>query len=1131
MTSAEEPPLWQPGATVLEEFRVERHLGAGSFGQVSLVENRRSGERYAVKRLVIRDPVAQNRFLLEAQRWINLPRHPNIVTCYFVRTVGEEIAIFSEYVSGGSLADWIADRRMYADAALDRALRIAIQTAWGLDAAHRLGLLHLDVKPGNVLLTADGAAQVADFGLAAGEEIPAEVRVQLEAVVDYITDVPGVDEAQREVMREIMRKQLLERKDDEAINVAGGEGLSPAYSSPEQAYGRDLTQATDVYSWAVSMLEMFAGARTWPAGPDAGIALAELLRGDDARGGIPIPVPVGEVLRACLQTDASARPPSLGEVADRLVALYADYSGHALDISVPEVATAGDARSQVLAADAGISWGDPRGWLRFAYDAAGLDDRDAVAFWPNSVGTLKAQALQDLRALSEARRVLEPAAEAQGRSAVIAYGHLLVDIGRVRVALGDRQGAIRDYEEAVRVLGDEGLDAGLDESRALVGLAILLRGEERQEDSLAASGRAIELCRAAALDGDADARTALGTALLTDANTRQGTEEAIALHAEASATLEAAGDDAGLVRALAAQAAALVAAGHEDAEQAWKRADATLDRLLEGGRRDLLPLRALMLLNRASQAPTIPEQLRYARDAIEVYSPLVTERGMYRLAGEFGQALFFAARGEEHAGRPQEAVAGYSRARSILEDAVVRDGRSDLTDELAECYDHESTLLTSLGRIDEAVRAARRAVNMWTRVAEHDGAAAWSTQLATAKVKLVASLGDAGDVEGAMEEVTEAIGLLEGQSDAVDADGHRRALAGAYAARGTVLRRGGDLRGALESNEAALAILHQLGHVEDRRDEARILQNVGNVLSDAGEHTAGVDAVKEAIEIREGLGDDQRSQAELADAYHNLSNKLFKAGDYEFAGAAVERAVGLYEDLVDRGRTDIAPELSRLRLMQAMLLQRLFDPQGAIELLAAARETYRDGGGLDAETLEAIRNTIDRQVETIHELVAADAADVPRWMEKARESVERGTLYSQQGNADLACMVMEEAVGWLVFLTEKYPAEPLWHLCGETCAKLGLVAYSAGRAAVGVRGFAIAVNCFLLRLEDGVDSGRMDDLGKAYAGLAVLLATQGEDERADAAMAEMEATLRPLDPAIADRWIASTQQLRGELPR
>jgi serine/threonine protein kinase len=74
-------------------------------------------------------------------------------------------------VEGGSLEAWIAERRLTQ---LDHILNVAIQFAWGLHAAHDLRLVHQDVKPGNVLMTPDGVAKVADFGLARARAVAGE---------------------------------------------------------------------------------------------------------------------------------------------------------------------------------------------------------------------------------------------------------------------------------------------------------------------------------------------------------------------------------------------------------------------------------------------------------------------------------------------------------------------------------------------------------------------------------------------------------------------------------------------------------------------------------------------------------------------------------------------------------------------------------------------------------------------------------------------------------------------------------------------------------------------------------------------------------------------------------------------
>jgi serine/threonine protein kinase len=154
---------WAAGQVILDDYVVERELGRGGMGKVYLLRSRSTGQPFAVKRAFLRNENSRSDFLTELQTWIDLPDHPHLVACRFFRTVGDEVVIFAEFVEGGSLADWIRDRRLTG---LEQILDAAIPFAWGLHAAHELGLVHQDVKPGAALMTADGQVKVADFGLA-----------------------------------------------------------------------------------------------------------------------------------------------------------------------------------------------------------------------------------------------------------------------------------------------------------------------------------------------------------------------------------------------------------------------------------------------------------------------------------------------------------------------------------------------------------------------------------------------------------------------------------------------------------------------------------------------------------------------------------------------------------------------------------------------------------------------------------------------------------------------------------------------------------------------------------------------------------------------------------------------------
>jgi serine/threonine protein kinase len=151
---------------------VEGELGEGGMGTVYLlVRSQSTGQRFAVKKTWFRNEASQRNFLSELQTWLDLPEHPHLVACRFFRTVEAELAIFAEYVESGSLEACIAERRLTQ---LDHILDVAIQFAWGLHAAHELGLVHQDVKPGNVLMTPDSVAKVSDFRLARARAVAGE---------------------------------------------------------------------------------------------------------------------------------------------------------------------------------------------------------------------------------------------------------------------------------------------------------------------------------------------------------------------------------------------------------------------------------------------------------------------------------------------------------------------------------------------------------------------------------------------------------------------------------------------------------------------------------------------------------------------------------------------------------------------------------------------------------------------------------------------------------------------------------------------------------------------------------------------------------------------------------------------
>jgi WD40 repeat protein/serine/threonine protein kinase len=317
--------VWQVGDVILDTYDVTDILGEGGFGTVYKVHHRNWNVDLAVKSPRLEtflpggraqtvgdaETVAQTGsledFLRECETWINLGLHPHIVSCYYVRTLGHLTRIFIEYVEGGSLKDWIRSRKLYEGGhqkALERILDIAIQMAWGLHYAHEQGLVHQDVKPANVMMTPDGTAKVTDFGLAQA----------------------------RAMVGETQYARLL----GESVVVPGAGLMTPAYCSPEQANGRPLTSRTDIWSWGVSVLEMFAGEITWGSGALANEALKDFIEMRAKNQIILMPTEVQNLLGDCFQYEFTDRPRDMLKIATMLQDIYREEFKQSYARAVPK---------------------------------------------------------------------------------------------------------------------------------------------------------------------------------------------------------------------------------------------------------------------------------------------------------------------------------------------------------------------------------------------------------------------------------------------------------------------------------------------------------------------------------------------------------------------------------------------------------------------------------------------------------------------------------------------------------------------------------------------------------------------------------------------------------------------------
>ena len=287
------------GELVLETYEVESDAISGGMGSVWRVRHKDWNAELAMKRPQPRffaEAGEQRKadFIAECENWISLGLHPNIVACYYVREVGGVPTIFSEWMTLGSLKDAISSGALYEgddDAVSERLLDIAIQAARGLAYSHARGLLHQDVKPANILLASGWDAKVADFGLA-----------RAISRLGNSEDAAASDNTQ-----------------DDGNVPARPTGYTPAYCPSEQAEGAEPAPWMDVFAWALTVLEMFAGERTWTIGADVSRQLDELC----AQCRIPLPAELQELIDRCLMGEED----DFEAIAEELVALYRTVIG------------------------------------------------------------------------------------------------------------------------------------------------------------------------------------------------------------------------------------------------------------------------------------------------------------------------------------------------------------------------------------------------------------------------------------------------------------------------------------------------------------------------------------------------------------------------------------------------------------------------------------------------------------------------------------------------------------------------------------------------------------------------------------------------------------------------------------
>jgi WD40 repeat protein len=286
--------------TTLSHYRITARLGAGGMGEVFRAEDTRLGREVALKVLpddFTADPERLARFEREARLLASL-NHPNIGAIHDVEEAGGRHFLVLELALGEDLAE----RLKRGAIPVAEAVPIARQIAEALEEAHEKGVVHRDLKPGNVKLAPDGKVKVLDFGLAkafAGDAAAPEANLS--------------------------RSPTLAHTGTQAGLILGTAG----YMSPEQARGKPVDGRADIWAFGVVLFEMLTGKPLF-RGETITDVLAGVVREEPDWAALPPATPhaVRHLLRRCLTRDPRQR---LQAIAEARIALEA-----------PEATTPGD---------------------------------------------------------------------------------------------------------------------------------------------------------------------------------------------------------------------------------------------------------------------------------------------------------------------------------------------------------------------------------------------------------------------------------------------------------------------------------------------------------------------------------------------------------------------------------------------------------------------------------------------------------------------------------------------------------------------------------------------------------------------------------------------------------------------
>lgn len=423
-----QPANWAPGTILLDRFRVEKLLGTGGAARVYLVKNIHTYDQLAMKVPTISfaiGSIRQRLFYREIRTWMDLPVHPNLTTCHSFKTIKDRIAIFAEFVNGPSLDERIVEQNLLD---IEQIIDIAVQIAWGLDVAHKTGVVHQDIKPSNIIVDVNGNAKITDFGLSKAHE-QSGIQIEIRDAINRPITNPSIS---RGVM-------------------------TPSYCSYEQKNRTRMDYKSDMWSFALTILTLFTGPTWWDNGAE-GQGIVRRYLSAAPRSPYPmIPDRLLSILTKCLEIEPSNRWKDMGEVADCLINCYSEITGSEYFRSQP--VTTSKAIDTFRNQTAPLAYRSPEGWLK---RAAQLDPDIAVRINPKDGRIVKSRTTEllfHLEMLEEAYRIYSIVYSRGQDDLLEDIIQLTSTLAETHVAAENPSGALSTYDRAIESLEIECRDA------------------------------------------------------------------------------------------------------------------------------------------------------------------------------------------------------------------------------------------------------------------------------------------------------------------------------------------------------------------------------------------------------------------------------------------------------------------------------------------------------------------------------------------------------------------------------------------------------------------------------------------------------------------------------------------------